>query len=104
MRIFQALIPAGLLLATAAFADKPHAVPFPGTERPFGKYLVEICTIDHASNAVSCAAPPPLPAAEKPAPKGGDHKAGSHAGKKTPQTITLKQVCAPGSAAICSPA
>jgi hypothetical protein len=70
--------------------------------RPFGKYLVEICTLSGENRKPNCT-PTPL-APEKPEPKDGQKLPANGATPQAiDQTITLKLACDPAAKGPCSP-
>jgi hypothetical protein len=88
-----ALLPA-LLGAQSAVKVTNPAAPVLDT-RPFGKYLVLVCTVPDGGSVVCPAAPAPDPLVPFPPPPVSYPVAAPP--ELTPQTITLKQVgCLPG--------
>jgi hypothetical protein len=99
MRRLLSLLPAAALLPAALLAQQMVTVSgAPGPEiRPFGKYLVQICTLsDGAPQSLKCDRPPqPAPGPFPPPPATYQVPASID---KPAQTITVKQAgCAPNS-------
>ena len=76
-----------LLMIASTCLGQITARPLPPDPRPFGKYLVEVCTIQGPRRTVTCNQLLPFPPAA-----GG---AAPAAAQLRDQTITLKQVCDP---------
>jgi hypothetical protein len=86
-----------LLLAAPCVSQGPP--PPPADLRPFGKYLVQVCTLRGEPRTLTCAGVPlPLPGA---IPANLDWPALNAMPQLKDQTITLKLVCNPDSKALC---
>lgn len=83
-----------LLLTLAPLVQPAISQPaFPEPARAYGKYLVEICAVDAVQSSVSCYNPDHAAVTPGVNPV---IRAAAAQENRTPQTITLKLVCAPG--------
>jgi hypothetical protein len=96
-----------LLLASPGAAQHPTVnanadAGLPHDIRPFGKYLVEICTLSGENRTLACTRTPLAP--EKADSKDGKKPPADHATpQQIDQTITLKLACDPTAKGPCKP-